>query len=119
MKYDKTFETSAKKESYHDSLVEAYVSIREKDPAGLDDWEIARDIVEVLDDPLWVDSDLAKECVYSIVQVIQYPDDQTKKKIILAAEEKARTVFPELRSVDEVHMDQIDYAYHRWKNIKP
>ncbi len=97
------------------TLKKAYLSIHEKEPPELQDWEMARQIVEVLDDPNWIDPALAKECIYLIVHKISYPDEKTKNNIILMAEEKARNVFPELYKVDEVHMDQIDYAYNKWR----
>lgn len=96
-------------------LIQAYRLIHEKEPEGLEDWQIAQSIVEILDDSNWISSDLAKECVYRIVHSISYPDNETKMNIVLMAEEKARNVFPELSMVDEVHMDQIEYVYRKWK----
>ncbi len=96
-------------------LVQAYRLIHEKEPGNLEDWQIARSVVEVLDDPNWIFFDLAKECIYYIVHSISYPDDKTKMSIVLMAEEKARNVFPELSMADEIHMDQIEYAYKKWK----
>lgn len=57
----------------------AYAKIHEKECGKLQEWEVAKRVVEVLDDPNWIDSDLAKECVYAIVHEISYPDDETKK----------------------------------------
>lgn len=94
-------------------LAQAYLKIHNKEPEGLEEWEIAQSIVEVLDDSNWVSSDLAKECVYRIVHSVHYPDDKTRIRIVLMAEEKARKVFPELADIDEVHMDQIEYEYNK------
>lgn len=99
-----------------DSLVEAYRLIHHKDPTGLREWEIARAVVEVIDNQTWVPDNLAKECVYMIVHAVDYPDDETRKDIVSFAEEKARRVFPELADIDEVHMDQIDFVYRKWKS---
>ena len=55
------------------------------------------------------------ECVYRIVHSISYPNDKTRINIVLMAEEKARKVFQELSKIDEIHMDQIEYAYNKWK----
>lgn len=99
----------------HTPLENAYLKIHEKEPLGLQDWEIAKQIVEVLDDPNWIDPDLAKECLYRIVHEISYPNEETKKSVISMAEEKARSIFLELSEVDEVHMDQIEYVYNKWK----
>lgn len=96
-------------------LTRAYLEIHNKEPEGLEEWQIAQGIVEVLDDPQWVPPDLAKECVYRIVHSVQYPDDKTRIGIVLMAEEKAKNIFPELAKTDEIHMDQIEYAYNKWK----
>jgi len=96
-------------------LIQAYLLIHGKSPQNLEDWQIAQRIVEVLDDPNWISPDLAKECVYRIIHTISYPDIETSKNIILMAEEKAKGVFPELSKIDEVHMDQVEYVYNKWK----
>ncbi len=96
-------------------LSQAYKDIRGEEPIGLLDWQIAEGIVEVLDDANWLSPDLAKECLYTLVHVISYPDRETQIRIVRLAEEKARTIFPELRHIDEVHMDQIEYLYNEWK----
>lgn len=98
-----------------DPLVEAYKLIHEKDPTGLREWEIARAVVEVLDDPNWISNELARECIYKITHGVEYPDDAARINIVLAAEEKAGFVFPELRNINEIHMDQIEYTYAKWK----
>ncbi len=106
------------KEEIQNPLARAYFEIHQKKPYDIEEWQIAEQIIEVLDDHAWIDSDLAKECIYRIVHVLSYPDDETRKRIVLNAEEKARTVFPELANIDEVHMDQIEYAYNKWKKNK-
>lgn len=108
-------ESFQNKEKIKNPLVRAYFEIHGKEPYNLKEWQIAEQIVEVLDDANWVNQDLAKECVYQIVHVLSYPDDETRKDIILSAEEKARAVFPELANINEVHMDQIEYVYNKWK----
>lgn len=97
-------------------LTEAYKLIHKKEPIELKDWEIAKAIIEVLDDSGWVPDSLAKECVYEIVHSVDYPDNATRINIVSFAEEKARAVFPELSNIDEVHMDQIDFVYNKWKD---
>lgn len=103
------------KEETKNPLSEAYFEIHQKEPYNMEEWQIAEQIIEVLDDTNWINQDLAKECIYRIVHILSYPDDETRKKIVLSAEEKARTVFPELANIDEVHMDQIEYIYNKWK----
>jgi hypothetical protein len=104
-----------KEDAPKNPLIQAYLLIHGKKPKNLEEWQIAQAITEVLDDPQWMPSDLAKECVFRIVQVISYPDEETRKRTVLMAEEKARGVFPSLSKIDEVHMDQIEYAYNKWK----
>ncbi|MEK7149407.1 MAG: hypothetical protein AAB757_00280 [Patescibacteria group bacterium] len=100
------------------SLIEAYKKVHGKDPEGLEEWEMAKGILEVLDNPNWVSEDLAKECIYKIVHVVKYPDDEERTKIVLGAEYRAKNIFPELKNINEVHMDQIEYAYNKWKEGK-
>jgi len=104
------------KERDYNPLTEAYRLIHKKEPIGLKDWEIAKAIVEVLDDSGWVSDNLAKECVYEIVHSVDYPDDATRINIVSFAEEKAKAVFPELSNINEIHMDQIDFAYNKWRD---
>ncbi|MBI5401640.1 hypothetical protein HZB05_02310 [Candidatus Wolfebacteria bacterium] len=104
--------------SLDSSLLKAYKDVYGKDPEGLEEWEIAKRILEVLDNPNWVSEDLAKECIYKIVHEVKCPDDEKKIKIVLEAEHRAKNIFPELKNIDEVHMDQIEYAYNKWKEGK-
>lgn len=108
-------ESFQNKEKIKNPLAKAYFEIHQKEPYNLEEWQIAERIVEVLDDTNWINKDLAKECIYHIVHVLSYPDEKTRKEIILNAEEKARIVFPELANINEVHMDQIEYVYNKWK----
>lgn len=96
-----------------DCLREAYETIHnKKTPEDLKDWEIAERIVEVLDDPDWVKIELARECIQEIVNGnIRYPGREKQIEIVLAAEDAARKVFPELSHIDEVHMADIERAY--------
>lgn len=105
-----------KKEGSADPLIEAYKQIHKKNPIELEKWEIAQSVVEVLDDTNLVPDELAKECIHEVVFGVKYPDDKTRIDIVLYAEEKSRSVFPELKNIDEVHMDQVEYVYNKWKN---
>jgi len=95
-------------------LGRAYFQVHNEYPWGLEQWQMAERIVEVLDDPTWIPKDLARECVQLIVNMIMYPDRATRERIVYAAEEASRKVFPELVGIDEVHMDQVQYVYDRW-----
>lgn len=103
------------KESQQNPLIEAYQLVHRESPRDKEDWQIAERIIEVLDSPDWIPSDLAKECLYYITHSVSYPDNETKRKIVLSAEEIAGDIFSELAGINEVHMDQIDYVYNKWK----
>jgi len=107
-----------KEDQPENSLKRAYMLVHNKEPENLADWEIVQKIVEVLGDQNWIPSDLARECLYNIVHSVDYPDKDTKKNLVLMAEDAARSIFPELSSVEEVHMDQIEYLYNKWKKDK-
>ncbi len=95
-------------------LYKAYISVHGKEPAGLADWEIAKAILEVLDAPEWLSNELARECIYQIVQVVEYPDDEVRIRIVAQAEESARDIFPELKNVSGgIHMDLIGYLHDK------
>ena len=73
-------------------------------------------IIEVFGDKNFISNDLAKECIYSIVHGgVHYPNKRIKHRVIRATEDIAPKVFYELENVNEVHMDQIEVAYHKWK----
>lgn len=106
-------------ESYaKNPLDKAYTMIHGEGVGDLEDWQKAQRIIEVLGDSNWLPNDLSKECLYNIVHAVSYPDDNTRIKIILHAEEKARDIFQELSGIEEVHMDQIEYVYNKWKAKK-
>lgn len=96
-----------------DCLREAYGMIHNKKPSeDLKDWEIAERIVEVLGDRDWVSVELAQDCIQEIVNgSIRYPSREKQIEIVLAAEDAARKVFPELSRIDEIHMADIERAY--------
>ncbi len=96
-------------------LAEAYEKVHGREPERLKEWEMAEEILEVLDDPGWIPPDLAKECLYRIVHIIDYPDYETKRKIIWEAESRAKNIFPSDINSDEAHMEEIDRAYRKWK----
>ena len=112
---EKGNEKEMNKECLSNPLRAAYLIVHEKEPQGMNDWEIAKAVLEVLDDPNWINNDLAKECIYQIINQIGYPDEKIRKEIIAEVEYRARNIFPELSNVTEPHMDQIEYYYRKWK----
>ncbi|MCR4275592.1 MAG: hypothetical protein NUV83_02455 [Candidatus Wolfebacteria bacterium] len=103
------------KKIVNESLVKAFELIHGAKPQETENWQIARRIVEVLDEPSQIPPDLAKECIYLITNAIEYPSDEIRINIVLMAEEKASKVFSELGHIDEVHMADIERAYYNWK----
>lgn len=67
-------------EKHIEPLSEVYREIYDKNPDKMEEWQIAQSILEVLDNPEWVSEKIAKECLYKIVQVVRYPNDETRKK---------------------------------------
>lgn len=105
---------SKEKETLNKNFVEAYKSAFQKEPVGLENWQIAKKILEVLDNPDWVPNSLAQDCIYEIVQGgLIYPNEEIKLKTILAAEESAPRIFPGLKNITDVHMDQIEAEYRK------
>ncbi len=98
---------------------ESYKSAFKKEvPAGLENWQIAKSILEVLDNPNWIANDLAQDCIYEIVHGgFIYPDEETKLTIIHGAEESAPRIFPGLKGITDVHMDQIESEYLKKINL--
>jgi len=116
MKNTEQFNAYKDKESYSENpLDKAYNLIHKEEPKDLEDWQKAQRIVEVLGDENWLPADLSKGCLYNIVHSVQCPDDKTRIDIVSYAEEKSGDIFHELKGIDEVHMNQIEYAYDKWK----
>ena len=63
--------------------------------------------------------DLAKECIFRIVNHTSFPDDELTRHIVGLAEDKAVELFPELEGIDP-HMDVIahlEIKYYERKRL--
>lgn len=94
-------------------LREAYKIIFNKDPKGLEDWQVADELLEGFDVPK-LGEELAKECIHKIVNYIDYPDRETQIKIVGRAEGLAKELWDELP--DEPHMNEIRHLEYSDKN---
>ena len=63
-------------------LVGAYEEIHTKKPINLEDWEIAKRIIEVFGNRKFLPLLMEEKCMNAILEKIEYPDEKTKKKII-------------------------------------
>lgn len=79
-------------------------------PLGMPSWQIAERIVEVLDNPEWIERSLARECVFEISNgYIEWPSDEKRISVVLMAEDAAKKLFGFIHA--DVHMDDIAYAF--------
>lgn len=93
-----------------DTLCRAYGITFGKDPTGLEDWQIAEALMDHFNVPL-LEEELAKKCIFKIVNHIGYPDRETTTRIVLRAEGFATELWPELP--DEPHMAEIAFLEYR------
>jgi hypothetical protein len=101
-----------------DILIKAYANIfgSKPDPT-LKEWELARAIMANWDVPA-LGEDLARECIFRIVNHTDFPTPETTKEVVGLAEDKATELFPELEGVDP-HMDVIAHLerQHRERTV--
>jgi len=64
-------------------LKEAYKLVHKEDPLGLSDYEMAKKIIEVINNKNWIPSDLAQKCTKAIKLEIQYPNKESKEKMLV------------------------------------
>lgn len=96
-------------------LKKAYKIIFETDPTlGMRDWQIAEKILDEFNVPKL--GELAKECIFRMVNHIVYPDRETTSRIVGRAEGFASEIWDELP--DEPHMNQIAWLERRFYEKK-
>jgi hypothetical protein len=98
-----------------DILLKAYTNIfgTKPDPA-LKEWELAQAIMTHWNVPA-LGEDLARECIFRIVNHTEFPSPEITKEVVGLAEDKAPELFPELEGIDP-HMDVIAHLerqYHK------
>lgn len=101
-------------------VIEAYRKLHKRNPEpGEDILETASQVIEGLDDKTIISEDLAKEAIHQIITMRDSSDpvrDKRAEEIIQSIETGViQAVYPELSSVDEIHMDQEEAAYQNWK----
>jgi hypothetical protein len=74
-------------EGKNKALMTAYKLIHGREPFNLKDWEIARDIIEVFGNRRFIGYELEQGCIYEIRNLIDYPDEEIKSKIIMDMED--------------------------------
>jgi hypothetical protein len=107
-----------KKESGGENVVQAvFEKIFGKENSGLAGWEkTERAQKALLESPELISQDLGKEFIHHVIQGIEYPDPETKTRIIKEAEDMAYLYYPELaKTHGGVHMDAIEDLYRKHK----
>lgn len=87
-------------------LNEAYKKIFGKEPDKMEEWEIARDIMDNWNVPV-LGEDMAKEVIFKVVNHVIFPSNEITREVVLRAENYATELFDELRT-DEPHMAELE-----------
>jgi hypothetical protein len=99
-------------------LARAYTIIFGTEPAPeLQEWEVAKAVLDKWNVPA-LGEELAKECIFRIVNNTDFPSQEITAEIVGTAEDKATELFSELEGLDP-HMDVIAHLerkYHENKN---
>ncbi|MEK7645707.1 MAG: hypothetical protein AAB374_01180 [Patescibacteria group bacterium] len=99
------------------TLIKAYKIIFGQEPlAELKDWEVATRILHKWSVPK-IGEDLAKECIFAIVNHIKYPSEATTHLIVGEAEEKGVELFPEI-GVRDPSMDVYEWLENKYWESK-
>lgn len=93
-------------------LKEAYKKIFKTEPDNLEEWEIARDIINNWNVPV-LGEELAKQVIFRIVNHIQYPSKEITGEVVLKAENFATELFGDEVS-DEPHMAELERLETRY-----
>lgn len=89
------------------AIAEAYAKIYNRSPdSEAEEWQAALEIINHWDVPL-LGENLAKECLFRIINHTPFPDEVLTKSIVGVAEEKILELFPELGWQDHVHIDVV------------
>lgn len=89
------------------AILRAYTIINGSEPAlEMAEWQAAEYILNNMDVPR-LGEDLAKECLFRIINYTSFPDRELTRSIVGVAEEKISEFYPELGIQDHVHMDVV------------
>jgi hypothetical protein len=95
-------------------LSEAYDLIfSRRPPEHMPDWQLAERILDTFNVPL-LGEELARRCIFRIVNHIEYPDRQTTVRLVGRAESYAGELWPDLS--DEPHMADIEVKEYEHEN---
>ena len=82
------------------------IIFNQEPPAEMKDWEIAREVMNNWNVPK-MGEELAQDCIFEIVDVINFPTEELRIEVVGLAENMSTELFPELAGKDEPHMDDI------------
>ena len=95
------------------TLARAYKVIFDHEPAvDFKDWQIAAQILHEWNVPK-MGEDLAKECIFTIVNHIKYPSEATTKLIVGEAEHRGVELFPEI-GIHDPSMDVYEWLENKY-----
>lgn len=95
------------------ALSKAYKLLTGTEPAAeMPEWQVAK-IISARWDTRVLGEELARECIFRIVNHTIFPDPEVTREIVGQAEERATELFPELEGVDP-HMDVIAHLERQY-----
>jgi len=101
----------------HQSLKKAFEIIFHKTPdSSMQEWEVARDVMTHFDGRI-LSEDLAKECIFQIVNHTMFPNQEITHDVVERAEHIAEELFEELSGVDP-HMNVIAHLERKYYENK-
>jgi hypothetical protein len=100
-------------------LNKAYKMIFGKEPENLEEWQIAKEVIDNWNVPL-LGEEMAKEVIFMIVNHTNFPSQELTREVVLKAENFAMELFDELK-MDEPHMadiERLEFEYNQRKEKK-
>ncbi len=95
-----------------DILKKSYKILFGKEPNNLDDWQIAKAVINDFNVKELGDN-LSKEVIFEIVNHTNFPNSEITREIVGKTEGMATELFDELKYTNEPHMAEIEYL--EWK----
>jgi hypothetical protein len=86
-------------------LSEAYRKLFDRDPKDLQEWEIAKSVMNGWNVPV-LGEELAKQVIFRVVNHVQFPSQEITTEVVLKAENMATELF-EGEVTDEPHMAEL------------
>lgn len=93
----------------------AYTKTLNCGPSDLDDWQIAEKLMDNFNVSVIGEND-ARKVLIEIINHIQFPDQETKRRVVLRAENLSTEIFDEFNKPNkEPHMAEFEHLENREK----